>query len=74
MQGADPFAVPSLTDEPLPADVSNSVDDALDPNNLSIGHSEVSLNMLDSDLGLAYEDGDSKVSNFDMRCIPGFTI
>ncbi|KAG5220720.1 Bud site selection protein [Salix suchowensis] len=60
MQGADPFAVPSLTDEPLLADISNSVDDALDPNNLSIGHSEVSLNMLDSDLGLAYEVGDSK--------------
>ncbi|KAF7428167.1 Bud site selection protein bud4 [Pleurotus ostreatus] len=66
MQGADPFAVPSLTDEPLPADVNNSVDDALDPNNLSIGHSEVSLNMLDSDLGLAYEDGDSKVSHLDV--------
>ncbi|KAL0955993.1 hypothetical protein HGRIS_002170 [Hohenbuehelia grisea] len=44
IDAADPFALPSLKNEPLP-----SSEESMDPANLSIGHSEVSLNGLDSD-------------------------
>ncbi|KAI6029361.1 hypothetical protein BKA83DRAFT_679982 [Pisolithus microcarpus] len=45
---ADPFSVPRSKEEPHIAETSlNSIDDPMDPANLSIGQSEVSLSNLD---------------------------
>ncbi|KAH7915080.1 hypothetical protein BJ138DRAFT_998751 [Hygrophoropsis aurantiaca] len=44
----DPFAMPRIKDEPQLAELSfTSFEDPMDPANLSIGHSEVSLSNLD---------------------------
>ena len=48
----DPFSLPHIKDEPVPVEISfisggSASDDCMDPANLSIGHSEVSLEGLD---------------------------
>lgn len=51
----DPFALPRIKDEPVPVELSfmsgdSGRDDSMDPSNLSIGHSEVSLDGLDREV------------------------